>query len=853
MGEVFRARDTRLGRDVALKILPAAFASDADRLTRFEREAKALASLNHPNIAHVYDTGREGSVVYIAMELVDGEDLAAFMARGPMPIPDAIAIARQIAAGLEAAHEAGIIHRDLKPANVKVRDDGTVKVLDFGLAKAFSEVTGVSGGADRKDGENGATVTSPAMTQLGVILGTAAYMSPEQARGKPVDRRADVWALGVVLYEMVAGRKLFARDEVSDTLAAVLTHQPDLAALPASTPPAIRRLLARCLVKEKRQRLDSMSAVRLDLEDPESGTAASVPAPAATARRYAILFPVLVLAGIVVGWGVSKVWPGPADSAPTSAIVYSAIAAPDAALSAFHEGFALSPDGETLAFTLRDRAGARQIWTRHLGSLDAQLLRGGEGGTQPMWSPDGGEIAFFVEGKLKRVVASGGPALKICDAPGLFATGSWGPTGVILFASFHDRKPRLRKVTVSSGAMTELTDLGSAMRPFWLRDGKRFLYVGGSDKEWGIRVASIDGGTSSFIRKVGEFRFTYGSGYVFVNQNDVLTAQRFDEVTATLVGPVVTVAGLAGDPNTWFAVSSSAGRVAAFARSTPDSGSAGDPIARLIWVNRDGEQVDTLGQPGRYWTMALAPDEKQAAVSVGSELLLLSPSGGRVRITSTGGWNPIWKADGSELIFSSSISSAARQRLGAGETAQPLENLNGVVSDWSRDGSFLLVTFGQSVSDIHVYDLAAKTLKPWFVTSADERSARCSPNGKWVAYMSDEGGQTQVWVKPLQGATAPVAVSAQGGKHPAWRGDGQELFFLAADGSMMAASFNERGTAAEPGKPRTLFRIPLNDITSEWFPPYGVTSDGQRFLLNVPDRPEPLLFLQGLDALMTRK
>ena len=848
MGQVFRARDTRLGRDVALKILPDAFASDADRLTRFEREAKALASLNHPNIAHVYDTGRNGAVVYIAMELVDGEDLAAIIARGPIPILEGVAIARQIAGGLEAAHEAGIIHRDLKPANVKVRDDGTVKVLDFGLAKAFD--TNVSRASE--DAMMSPTITSPA-TAMGVILGTAAYMSPEQARGKPVDRRADVWALGVVLFEMITGRNLFGREEVSDTLAAVLTHQPDLTALPASTPPSIRRLLARCLVKEKRQRLDSMAAVRLELEDPESGTSALVPAPAATARRHAVLLAVLVLGGIAAGWALSKFWPGQADAAPAGAIVYAAIAAPEGFLSAFHEGFALSPDGETLAFTLRDRAGARQIWTRRLSSLDAQLLRGGEGGTQPMWSPDGGEIAFFVDGKLKRVVASGGPALTICDAPGLFGTGSWGP-GVILFASDHDRKPRLRKVTVSSGAVTELTNLGDAMRPIWLRDGKRFLYVGGSEKEWGIRVGSIDGGASSFIRPVENFGFTYGSGHVFVNQNEVLRAQRFDEATATLVGPVVTVAGLAGEPNFWFAVSASAGRVAAFARSTPESGSAGDPMARLVWVNRDGEQVGTLGQPGRYWTMALAPDGKQAAVSLGADLLLLSPSGGRVRMThGTASWNPVWKADGSELIFSASMGSAVRRRVGAGETAQPLENLTGIVSDWSQDGSLALVTVGTSVSDIHVYDLTAKTLKPWLVTSADERSARLSPDGRWVAFISADGGQAQVYVRPLEGTTTAVAVSAQGGRHPAWRDDGKELFFLGADGSMQAAGFSARGTTAEPGKPRVLFRIPLNDITSEWFPPYDVTSDGQRFLLNVPDRPEPLLFLQGLDALMARK
>ena len=847
MGEVFRARDTRLGRDVALKILPDAFAREPDRVARFDREARALASLNHPNIAQVYDTGRDGPFVFIAMELVDGDDLAAILTRGPIPLTGAIAIARQIASGLEAAHEAGIIHRDLKPGNIKVRDDGTVKVLDFGLAKALDPGTSMG----TADAMMSPTMTSPA-TALGVILGTAAYMSPEQARGKPVDRRADVWAFGVVLFEMLTGRKLFARDEVSDSLAAVLTHQPDLETLPVSTPPSIRRLLARCLVKERRQRLDSMSAVRLELEDAESSNIEpDAQSPTRASRGRWLLTAGLILAGVGTGWAVSTFWSAAPGESSQLAPLYAAVAAPEGVHSAFHGGFALSPDGETLAFTVRDRTGASQIWARRLSALDAQPVRGTEGGAYPFWSPDGRELAFFVNGELKRVSASGGQPIAICDAPGLFPSGSWGTADMLLFGSYHDREPRLRKVSVATGAVTELTDLGQAMRPIWLADGKRFLYVGGSEKEWGVRIASAAGGPSRFIRPVRNFAYTYGSGYLFVNQNDVLTVQRFEESSEKLDGPVVTIAGLAGDPNTWFAVSASADRVAAFVRSTPELGSAGDPMARLVWVNRDGDQLGTFAQPGRYWTMALAPDGQRVAVSVGPELLLLTPTGGRVRVThGTESWNPVWRGDGTELLFSSSIDGVVRRRLEAGATAEQLENSRGVVSDWSHDGSLALLTIGTSSGDVHLYDLAAKTLKPWIQTSAHELGARFSSDGKWVAFVSDESGQPQVYVRPLEGSVPAVAMSVQGGRHPRWRGDGKELFFLGADGSMMAANFSARGTTAEPGKPHPLFRILLNDITADWFSPYDVTADGQRFLLNIPDRPEPLTFLQGLDALV---
>src|SRR5688572_11395390 len=389
MGEVYRARDTALDREVALKVLPESFASDPDRLMRFTREAKTLASLNHPNIAAIYGVEARALV----MELVDGEDLSQRISQGPLPIADALPIARQIAGALEAAHEAGIIHRDLKPANIKVREDGTVKVLDFGLAKAMDPSDGRSlssagpGAANQPSPLESPTMTSPAATALGMILGTAAYMSPEQAKGKPVDRRTDVWAFGVVLYEMLTGQRLFGGEDVGDTLAAVLTREPELALLPAGTPIQIRQLLARCLTKDKRQRLDSMAAARLDIEEAlRSPQARALPASASKARAWTVAAG-LTVAAFILGWFASTYSAGAAPSGSARSSIVAEIPAPPGVVTAFHDGFALSPDAGTLAFVARNASGVQQLWTRRLDTGTARPLPGTEGAIYPFWSP----------------------------------------------------------------------------------------------------------------------------------------------------------------------------------------------------------------------------------------------------------------------------------------------------------------------------------------------------------------------------------------------------------------------------------------------------------------------------------
>ncbi len=586
MGQVYRARDRKLDRDVALKVLPEGFAADADRLMRFTREAKTLAALNHPHIAQVYDADHQGPVAYIAMEFVDGEDLAARIGRGAVPIPEALPIARQIADALAAAHDAGIVHRDLKPANIKVRDDGTVKVLDFGLAKGAA-------GEMSSAGDSAATRTSPAMTAMGLILGTASYMSPEQAKGKPVDRRADVWAFGVVLYEMLTGTFLFGREDITDTLAAVLTYEPDLTKLPASTPPAIRRLLTHCLAKDKRQRLDSMADARIEIDDVLGGKAgeAVAVAPAAPASGAWLRAAAFVVGGVAMGVLASVWWPraSPAPASPSSLI--ARITAPRDAISAFHDGFALSADGSKLTFAARNTSGVRQIWVRRLDADTAHPIPGTEGALYPFWSPDGANIGFFADGKLRRVGEDGARLQTICDAPA-DAPGSWNKRDEILFEGSSGEHQKVWKVAAGGGTPTPFDALGPAFGPVWLTDGQRFLFAGESKTgQVELRLTSVDGQRSQSVAPLarGTPEFAYGGELLFLNKNDTLTVQRLDSSTGTLVGSPVPLAHIAGNPKDWFSVSSNGDRVVALVRESPaEIGDPGDPMARLIWVDRQG-------------------------------------------------------------------------------------------------------------------------------------------------------------------------------------------------------------------------------------------------------------------------
>jgi eukaryotic-like serine/threonine-protein kinase len=850
MGEVYRARDTRLDRDVAIKILPAAFAADADRLMRFTREAKTLASLNHPHIAQIYGIEHDALV----MELVDGEDLSRRIARGPLPVGEALAIARQIAEALEAAHEQGVIHRDLKPANIKVRDDGTVKVLDFGLAKAVAgDGSGVS-----SDALNSPTMTSPAMTAMGVILGTAAYMAPEQAKGRAADRRADVWAFGVVLHEMLTGQPLFAGGDVTDTLVAVLSREPDPSVLPAQTPAAVRRLLARCLAKDRKARLDSMGAARLELDEAMAVPAAAAVAPA---RQRARWMPVaLLLAGLAAGViGAPWVWaPGRGgDAGPDAAIVSSIMATPDA-LSAFTYGFALSPDAATLVYTARGGDGHRRLWKRRLADPRADVIAGTEDAMYPFWSPDGRQIGFFAANLLKAVPAGGGPARTITDAPGRWPRGTWNDRDEILFSIWMTGTFGIHRVAAAGGRSSQVPLDGVVWNPQWLPDGRHFLFSRIDETNVRVMAAPIDGATppAAVIEHdlveggaVHEARLS-SAGFLVFNRAGVLSRQRFDAATRRVEGPVEPIGDRAGTPRGWLAVSAAGHTLAALNPPTGAmGGTPGDPVSRLVWVDRSGRVVGQLGEPGRYWTLRLARNGQRALVNPESHVWVIDARTNlRTRLVRANG--AVWMPGDREVLYRESGRLWIRSASGEGQPRPAAGALErpGMLWDVSPDGRLVAVSAplddratSRAVWLVRVEDGDMRLLTGG---DFDAIQASFSPDGRWVAYAGDQTGRFEIYVRPVDGDAAAVRLSADGGQHPFWRADGAEIFFQSPTDEIVAVDVRALARTGAAGARTALFRMVTNDISAEAFPSYAVTPDGQRFLVNVPAAPEPATLIQ---------
>ena len=867
MGEVYRASDTKLGRDVALKILPPGFASDPERRARFAREARTLASLNHPNIAHIYGLEEDALV----MELVEGEDLALRLARGAMPLGDVLPIARQIADALECAHEAGIIHRDLKPANIKIRDDGTVKVLDFGLAKALSSD---GGGAPADDASNSPTLTSLG-TQLGMILGTAAYMAPEQAKGKMVDRRADVWAFGVVLYEMLTGRRLFEGEDVSDTLAAVLTRDPNWHDLPASTPPSIRRLLARCLARDRRARLDSMAGARLEVEEALANPAGE--AQVAAARAEAALLgrtrpSVLVLAGIAVaasslGWFLSSWMRGGAAGGSGAALrtpIVSSLLAPPDAISAFHRGFALSPDGETLVVSARSADGARALWRRRLAEETFERIAGTEGGVYPFWSSDSRDIGFFAAGAMKRASMSGGPTQTITSAPGVFPRASWNDDGEILF-SLAGTGPSagIFRVAATGGTPTRLSIEGAVSNPEWIRGARAFLFMRAEPGATRLWVGTSDGAAEPRALVDLEPRdpgfLLSPSGVVIFNYAGVLNGQRLDERTLALTGPAQPISTAAGTPRAWFGASASGDSLLVLAGPTAvTGGNPGDPLSRLRWVDRQGRAVGDVGGAGRYWTHRLSPDGRRVVVNPDKDLWILD-AGTSMRSRWTTGpatySSAIWNTDGTHLLYREAASLVLRPVDGDGAPVEILAmpERTFIPTDWSVDGTVVMTareTSQAKSTDLFLLKRGERAATPFAATEYNERQARFSPNGRWVAFASDLTGRQEVYLRPVTGDAAALRVSSDGGEHPQFRRDGLELFYLTPTDEVVAVDLTRFEATGAPGASRALFRLVMNDIIRETYSPFDVSPDGRRFLVNVPEPSEPLTLIQRFQSLV---
>jgi len=829
MGEVYRATDTKLGREVAIKVLPANVAEDPARMARFEREAQVLAALNHPNIAAIYGI-EQGALI---MELVEGEEL-----RGPLPVETALNYARQIADGLEAAHEKGIVHRDLKPANIKVTPAGQVKLLDFGLAKATEE-------EPRNTGTNACATLSPtlslAMTQAGMILGTAAYMSPEQARGKPVDKRADIWAFGVVLYEMLTGTALFGGGEtVSDSLAAVIAKEPDWAALPKDTPPRIRRLIERCLRKDPRQRVRDIGEARQIIDEAEPAVVAA--APLAERRRQWAPWAVAGLFAVVAAVTAGAVWlkPKPVDMGAAR----FPLALPEGNTESRSPAAAQavpSPDGRYIAFVAVDKvSGKENLWVRPLGSLAAHKLDKTEGANFPFWSPDGQFIAFFADDKLKRIPAAGESPQTLADARRGNAGrvsgdgGTWNREGVIVFAPGGKA---LVRVPAAGGIATPATTLDPQEAyhswPQFLPDGRHLLYF----------AAGKDSGQSAiYVRELGSSQRTLvlkstiraawsPPGYLLFVRENTLFAQRMNPKTYQLESEAIPVAEEVGANELTsrgaFAVSENGVLVY--------RGGVMSRTRQLAWYDRDGKRLEGVGKPGEYMNIALSRAEKSAAVVVGSPTrgpdtwIMDLSSGVLTRMTldsqSSSRMGP-WSPDSQRLAVNGSDGGIRELSVASGKT-RVLAPDTLYANDWSPDGNSLVCTDREDHRLVLLPLTGETTPRTILDTAYLMRMFRFSPDGHWVAYASNESGRFEIFVAAFPTFAEKRQVSSAGGVSPYWTKDGKEIFFVAPDRTLMSAEI-KTGLRIEAGVPKQLFRLPAISGPLTALAPAG---DGKRFLV----------------------
>jgi serine/threonine protein kinase len=875
MGEVWRARDTKLNRDVALKVLPAAFASDADRLVRFKREAQVLASLNHPHIGAIYGFEDDAGVHALVLELVEGPTLADRIAQGVVPLDEALSIARQIADALETAHEQGIVHRDLKPANIKLRADGTVKVLDFGLAKALEPA-----GASRADVTNSPTITTPAMTQVGMILGTAAYMSPEQAKGRPADKRSDVWAFGCVLFEMLTGKRAFPGDDVSDTLAAILMREPDWTALPSGVPRQIGTVIKRCLEKDRKTRIPDVSAARF-LLDEAPGVLAAPSSDVATSGRTAVGWKAASVVAVVATLGLAGVSFVHFREKPpaTPDLMRFEIVTPDKTTL---QKFAVSPDGRQIAFYAVGSDGAGSVWVRSFETGESRRVVADTGPSPSItWSPDSKSLVFpsgDALNKLMKVDVSGGPPQTLTEIKSIITGGSWSRDGVIVFGSFGGG---IWQVSDAGGVASAVTAIDVSRQetghstPVLLPDRKHFLYLRQSSlpESTGIYLGSLDAKPEQqpVTRLIATgFSPAYAPspdpkvGYVLFLRENALLAQPFDPVSLQMAGEQVRVADHLRSIFEFGAFGVSDNGVLAY--------QIGDAIGanplQLTWFDRQGANLGAAMARGYYLSMRLSPDSSRVAVtrmdlsSVSSNIWLHDFARNTpTRFTSerVGDANPAWAPDGTHVAYDSLRSGRSglyqKASNGAGGEVVLLEpSGRRDLNDWSRDGRFLLYSQVDSKtrSDLWVLPLDGNRQPQRYVSSGfNETQGQFSPDGHWIAYVSDENGRTEIFVRPfpLAADSGQWTVSNSGGVAPRWRRDGKELLFLTPDFRTVMAVEVSYTPSLKIGVPVPVFkatisnRVPTGGGDSYNFN-WDVTADGKKFLLataatqeNVPQPP----------------
>ncbi len=852
MGVVYLGRDTRLDRPVAIKVLPDAFARDPERLARFEREARLLASLTHPNIAGIYGLEESDGQRLLVLEYVEGETLAERLRRGPLSLEDALDVGRQIAGALEAAHEAGIIHRDLKPGNVKLTPAGDIKVLDFGLAKSAA-----TGSESSSDLSQSPTLTYAA-TGAGVILGTAAYMSPEQARGKPVDRRTDIWSFGCVLYECLTGAQAFAGETVSDTIAMILQGSADWSKLPANTPDKLRMLLTRCLERDARGRLRDIGDARIEIEEmlgsrvsgasrmTAAASAGTGPATIVAPRRPRWRTPALSAGLLVAGAGLgvllwNGVRPSRTDSPPMR---FTIQAPPHVELVLDPNELAISPDGRTLAFGATDSTGQATLWVRPLGEFESRELPGTRNASLPFWSPDGKQVGFFADGKLKRIRVAGGNPEPICDA----STGrgaSWSVKDMIVFGPSPTGP--LFKVRASGGTpepatMVDSTRGETAHRwPCFLPDGEHFTFAALPNRNglFSCYVGSIGSLARTPLLAANNAPVYAALGYLIFARNEALLAQRFDLGRRQVTGDPFTVGDLPSQSGFSAAPGASVSANGVLAWQT-----AGKQETRLVWLDRNGRETGAVDVPlDRWGLLDLSPDGKYAAAlkqgaDGTTDLWVVDLARGVTnRLTMGKGTSFIgtWSPDGKQVLYGSNRLGPRNvyRRAADGTGADELVYQSGVpfkdATDWSPDGKWIAMNEigDENGWNLFVIPAAGGSPLPFLTTPFNEQNGQISPDGKWLLYVSDETGNSQAFVQSFPTPGMKQQVSKNGAFFATWTGTGREILVLRGDFSVVSVPVTP-GPELRFGTPHELYRA--SQDTRGWSP----SPDGQRFLVSLP-------------------